>query len=71
MFGIGPQEWVVLFLVFVVPGLAFVWAIIDCAQRRFGDPGSKVLWVLVMLFVPVIGPLLYLAAGRGQGRLGS
>lgn len=43
-----------------------VWALVDVLQRPedqlTGMP--KVLWVLFMLLIPVIGPLVYLFAGR-------
>ena len=45
-------------------GLAFlgflfcIWMIFDCVkrERRFTE---KVLWLLLIIFVPVIGPLAY------------
>ena len=30
-----------------------------------GDGVKKLIWILVVLFLPVIGPLLYLLIGRG------
>lgn len=61
-----------IFFQFVLPvGLA-VWAMVDVLQtpeeKLQGMP--KVLWVLLILIVPLIGPLVYLFAGkvRGGGR---
>jgi hypothetical protein len=31
-----------------------------------GDSGEKILWVLIVLFLPLIGPILYLLIGRGR-----
>ena len=30
-----------------------------------GDPGKKMLWVIVVLLLPLLGPILYLLLGRG------
>ena len=30
-----------------------------------GDPGIKLVWVIVVLLLPIIGPILYLLLGRG------
>jgi hypothetical protein len=34
-----------------------------------GDGGKKLLWVIIVLLLPLIGPILYLLLGR-QGRTG-
>jgi Phospholipase_D-nuclease N-terminal len=31
-----------------------------------GDAVKKLVWVVVVLFLPVVGPLLYLLLGRGR-----
>lgn len=31
-----------------------------------GDPGMKLLWVIVVLLLPLIGPILYFVIGRGR-----
>jgi hypothetical protein len=33
-----------------------------------GDPGMKLVWVIVVLLLPLIGPILYLLLGRGATR---
>jgi Phospholipase_D-nuclease N-terminal len=40
-------------------------AIMDIIQSS-RDPGGKVLWMLVVLFVPVLGAVLYFALGRSS-----
>jgi hypothetical protein len=30
-----------------------------------GDTGKKLLWVIVVLFLPLLGPILYFVLGRG------
>jgi hypothetical protein len=31
-----------------------------------GDPGIKLVWVIVVLILPLIGPILYYLIGRGR-----
>ena len=31
-----------------------------------GDSGMKLVWVLVVLLLPLLGPVLYLVLGRGK-----
>jgi hypothetical protein len=33
-----------------------------------GDPGMKLLWIIIVLILPLIGPLLYFLLGGGGGR---
>jgi len=31
-----------------------------------GDPGIRLVWVIVVLLLPLIGPILYFLFGRGR-----
>ena len=31
-----------------------------------GDPGVKLIWIIVVLILPLLGPILYFAIGRGR-----
>jgi hypothetical protein len=31
---------------------------------RSGDSGKKLLWIIVVILLPLIGPILYLLLGR-------
>jgi hypothetical protein len=52
-----------MLLFVIVPLGLFVWAIVSVAQTP-AEPTPKVLWVLVVLFFPLIGPILWFAIGR-------
>ena len=39
-----------------------IWAIIKCAQSRAGGL-AKVLWILILLFMPVLGFILWFLLG--------
>jgi phospholipase D-like protein len=32
-----------------------------------GETGMKLVWIIVVLLLPLLGPLLYLIIGRGKG----
>lgn len=40
-----------------------ILAIVDCAKSN-KDTGKKVIWILVILFLPLIGLILYYLLGR-------
>jgi len=56
-------------LLYAVPVILGVWAIVDCAQTAAADVRRmpRSLWVLVIAFIPVLGPLAWLTLGRRRG----
>jgi hypothetical protein len=54
-------------LVFVLIGIAsfvlWIWALISALSSNMSST-EKLVWVVVIIFVPVIGPILYLVIGR-------
>jgi hypothetical protein len=60
----GPSEWLIILVLFVIP---WVWALSD-ALRVSDDSayraGTKVFWVLVIVFLGLLGAIWYFAVGR-------
>ena len=52
-------EWFVLFLIWVPLIMLWAAALIDIFGRHDMGGGSKVLWILVIFFLPWFGALLY------------
>ncbi len=55
-------------------GLGLVALILDiyCLYLILTDRNAdvnKILWVLVVLLLPILGPILYLLVGRGAARV--
>ena len=48
----------------------WLWALIDVIKRQFTKSSSKVIWILVIIFIP-FGPLIYLIFGRKGGTIGN
>lgn len=44
----------------------FLIAAIDILRSRFVSDIEKLIWIFVVIFVPVVGPILYLLIGRKQ-----
>jgi len=60
----GPLLWAVIALVIVQISLE-VYAIVDIIRRPDEQiVGKKVWWILLVLFVNLIGAIIYLVAGR-------
>jgi hypothetical protein len=53
---------------FLAAGVFFalwLWALIDCLGGDFKG-NDKIAWLLVVIFVPLVGSILYFFIGRGQ-----
>ena len=61
---IGPQEIIIIFFV-LSPIILAVIALIDILKSEFSG-NNKLIWVLVVLFIWIIGPILYFIIGRNQ-----
>ncbi len=44
----------------------WVMAIVDILNSRFREESSKVLWILLVVFLPFLGTILYYAIGKQQ-----
>tara|TARA_Y100000310_G_scaffold299779_1_gene334901 strand:+ start:54 stop:323 length:270 start_codon:yes stop_codon:yes gene_type:complete len=41
-------------------GVFWVVMLVNCLQRKFEIPMDKIAWVLVLVFLPVLGAFIYL-----------
>lgn len=41
-------------------------ALVDLAKREYVRGGNKIVWALVIIFVQMIGPIVYLIIGRQE-----
>ena len=60
-----------LFGIIFIGILAFwIWALVDCIKvpdDSMYQAGNKLIWVLVIVFLQVLGAIIYLVAGRPAG----
>jgi hypothetical protein len=65
--GVGFQELILILFVVLVPIALCVTAAVSIGNSKH-DSTTKVLWFLVILFFPFLGPLIYFSLGRGMSR---
>lgn len=56
-----------LFFVLALPVFINFWAIAHAFYRNFPTVQEKMVWLCLAVFVPVLGGLIYLFAGRKRG----
>lgn len=64
---IGLNELIVLFVVIILPVILIleIKALIDLLKNQFNGH-DKLIWVIIVVFLPLIGSILYFAIGRKQ-----
>lgn len=50
----------------IAPMTLWIWAIVDAAKGEFKSSDSKLVWILLIVLLPFIGTILYLAIGRND-----
>lgn len=61
----GLIYWQIGFLVAMIGYLAFtIYAVIDLIRSDFREQHMKLIWALMILFIPVIGVFIYLNMSR-------
>jgi len=53
-------------LLFFCALILFLIEVIDVLKNRFETPTDKLIWILIIILVPLIGPILYVTIGRKQ-----
>jgi hypothetical protein len=45
----------------------WVWMLVDAIKNRALSDGEKIVWVLVIIFLPFLGSILYFFIGKPKG----
>ncbi|WP_339875267.1 PLD nuclease N-terminal domain-containing protein [uncultured Algoriphagus sp.] len=48
-------------LLVLIYGVLWIYCLVDIIRSDFKDPNMKIIWIVVILFAQVIGPIVYLA----------
>ncbi len=56
---------------FVLEIALLVIALVDVVKRERVKGGNKVVWMLVIIFISIIGPIVYLLLGWQEGTVDS
>ncbi|MGN6355755.1 MAG: PLD nuclease N-terminal domain-containing protein [Parafilimonas sp.] len=62
MGNLALYELILIVIVLVLPLIALV----DILKSNFKKDVNKTVWVIVVIFLPVMGSILYFLQGRGQ-----
>lgn len=44
----------------------WVYCLVDILKSNFKDPNMKLIWILIILFAQLIGPIIYLVIGKNH-----
>lgn len=67
LFGMpGGTEWIIILVGMSLFALLPLLALVDIIRNDFRGSNDKVVWVLLVLFVPLVGSVLYFLIGRTQ-----
>lgn len=66
----GGGEWVIIliFLVIILTPTVFlpIYVLLDILRSEFRKDNDKIIWLLVVFFIPILGCVLYFLIGRNQ-----
>lgn len=51
-------------LIMLIPMLPTFWSIYDIWHSVFPTPDARIFWLVFVVFVPVIGGIIYIFTGR-------
>jgi uncharacterized membrane protein YczE len=65
MIGLGGQELLIIGILFVILLGIYIFVLVDILKSEFRGY-NKIIWILLVLFLPALGTILYLLIGRKQ-----
>ncbi|MGL6198028.1 MAG: PLD nuclease N-terminal domain-containing protein [Lachnospiraceae bacterium] len=66
MMEILQEYWMILAPMIVLQLVLAVTALIHVLRHPVYRFGNRVIWIVVVLFVQIFGPIVYFAFGRGE-----
>ena len=63
MAGLFVSSFLMIFIIFTF--ILYIYILIDILKHEFTGY-NKIIWILVLIFFPVIGAILYLVFGKSQ-----
>jgi uncharacterized membrane protein YczE len=62
---LGGQELLIIGILFVILFGIYIFVLVDILKSEFRGY-NKIIWILLVLFLPALGTILYLLIGRKQ-----
>jgi hypothetical protein len=63
-FEFGVREIMLLALIMLAFPILVGYCLVDIIKSDFKDSTAKLIWVLIVLFAPILGSIIYLSIGR-------
>jgi hypothetical protein len=64
---ITPEYALLIWTIVIITVIGFwLFALIDILRHQFRGNYEKLIWVLVVLFLPILGSILYFIIGRSH-----
>lgn len=60
----SPMSSFSMLLLFLLPILLCVWALVDILKSKFKDDTTKIIWVIIVILLPILGSILYFILGK-------
>jgi len=45
--------------IFILAFIFWIFMIVDCAKRKFKNDSDKIVWILILVFLGIIGAIVY------------
>jgi len=59
-----PNALIISQIALVIYAGFWIYALLDLIQAEFRDPNQKLIWALLLVFIPFIGTFMYLSTSR-------
>ncbi|MFW6256586.1 MAG: PLDc N-terminal domain-containing protein [Bacillota bacterium] len=66
LFGAGVNVFLLIIPLLLLQIGLLIFALLDLSKREHVLGGNKLIWVLIILFFQVLGPLVYFVIGRKE-----
>lgn len=58
--------WIIMIGFWIAYLVLLIIALIDVVKSEFRNPNDKLIYVIIVVFVPIVGPIIYFVVGRKQ-----
>jgi prolipoprotein diacylglyceryltransferase len=55
---------ILAFVIFIF--IFWIWMLLDAVQRKFKTDGEKIAWVLIIIFLHILGAIIYYFAVKNK-----
>lgn len=53
----------------IIGTIIYIFTIVDVVRSKFHTDTDKLIWILIVIFLPLIGTILWFLIGRGKAVL--